>query len=200
MFGNDFLFLQRFLKSLGVYNGELDGDVGPLTRAALEVFEEQSRQIADKYGRFDERSEKNILTLRPKVQALARQFLKAVGDSNELVTNGMTVKIISGTRTYEEQAELFAQGRTKSGKIVAKAEPGKSNHNFGLAWDVGLFRGNEYLPESPLYDSVGTIGKQLGLEWGGDWTGLVDKPHFQLKTEISLVEVRQRFEEGQAFV
>ena len=35
MFGNDFLFLQRLLKSLGCYKGKLDGDIGPLTDAAF---------------------------------------------------------------------------------------------------------------------------------------------------------------------
>ena len=38
MFGNDFLFLQRLLKSLGYYEAELDGDYGPLTDAALHAF------------------------------------------------------------------------------------------------------------------------------------------------------------------
>jgi peptidoglycan L-alanyl-D-glutamate endopeptidase CwlK len=200
MFGNDFIFLQRFLKSLGLYSEELDGDVGPLTNAALRAFEEEAGHIADEHGRFDERSEKNILTLHPKAQELAREFLKAVGQSEELATNGLTLKIISGTRTYDEQAELFAQGRTKNGKIVIHAEPGESNHNFGLAWDVGLFRGNDYLEESPFYDNVGTIGKQLGLEWGGDWIKFPDRPHFQARMEISLAQIREKFESGEAVV
>jgi peptidoglycan L-alanyl-D-glutamate endopeptidase CwlK len=200
MFGNDFLFLQRFLKCIGFYAGDLDGDVGPLTRAALQAFEEESRLIAGERGRFDERSEKNILTLHPKAQELARVFLNSVADFQDLRVAGITLKIISGTRTYDEQAELFAQGRTKSGKIVTNAEPGESNHNFGLAWDVGLFRGNEYLPESELYDAAGAIGKELGLEWGGDWTRLVDKPHFQLRTVMTLAQIREKFEGGNTIV
>lgn len=31
-----------------------------------------------------------------------------------------------------------------------------------------------------FFKKVGAIGKRLGLEWGGDWTSPVDKPHFQL--------------------
>ncbi len=31
MFGNDVLFMQRFLKSLGFYEGELDGNFSPVT-------------------------------------------------------------------------------------------------------------------------------------------------------------------------
>ncbi|MGH7833206.1 MAG: M15 family metallopeptidase [Candidatus Binatia bacterium] len=200
MFGNDSLFLQRFLKGLGYYEGELDGDCGPLTNAALRLFEQETESIANRCGRCDQRSETKIATLHPKAQELARQFLEAAAASQELATAGIVVKIISGTRTYQEQSELFAQGRTKPGNIVTKARAGQSNHNFGMAWDVGLFSGNEYLSESPLYDVVGGIGKQLGLEWGGDWASFPDRPHFQLKTEIALGEVRNRFEQGQAFV
>jgi peptidoglycan L-alanyl-D-glutamate endopeptidase CwlK len=200
MFGDDSLFLQRFLKSLGYYEGELDGDCGPLTNAALRLFEQETETIANRCGRFDQRSENSILTLHPKAQELARQFLQAAAGSQELATPGVVVKIISGTRTYQEQSDLFAQGRTKPGNIVTKADAGQSNHNFGIAWDVGLFRGNEYLSESPLYDVVGAIGRQLGLEWGGDWASFVDKPHFQLKAERSLAQIRGSFEQGRAFV
>jgi D-alanyl-D-alanine carboxypeptidase len=57
-----------------------------------------------------------------------------------------------------------------------------------------------YRDASPLYDIVGAIGKNLGLEWGGDWTSIIDKPHFQLRTDISLARVRDRFEQGVGIV
>lgn len=66
MFGNDFLFLQRLLQSLGYYKGDLDGDFGPLTDAALDEFEVETAKIADNLGRFDPRSERNIATLHIK--------------------------------------------------------------------------------------------------------------------------------------
>ena len=40
-----------------------------------------------------------------------------------------------GTRTYEEQNALYAQGRTAPGKIVTNARGGQGAHNFGLATD-----------------------------------------------------------------
>lgn len=200
MFGDDVFFLQRFLKSVGFYEGELDGYFGPLTDAALNKFEDVTDEISATHGRFDMRSEKNITTLHPNAQVLARKFLAAVRNDNNLQRNGVIAKIISGTRTYKEQAKLYAQGRTEPGKIVTKAPASQSNHNFGIAWDVGLFRGSEYLDESPLYDTVGSIGKHLGLEWGGDWSSIVDKPHFQLVIQLTLAEVRSRFEAGKAFV
>jgi peptidoglycan L-alanyl-D-glutamate endopeptidase CwlK len=40
-----------------------------------------------------------------------------------------------GFRTYGEQMQLWAQGRTQPGKIVTQAKGGESAHNFGLAID-----------------------------------------------------------------
>ena len=91
------------------------------------------------------------------------------------------IKVISGFRTYDEQAALYPQGRTTPGKVVTNARPGYSNHNFGIAFDIGVFEGSTYLPESPKYNAVGALGMDIGLEWGGSWKSIVDAPHFQLR-------------------
>jgi peptidoglycan L-alanyl-D-glutamate endopeptidase CwlK len=143
---------------------------------------------------FDERTEKNISTLHPKAQAKAREFMaQAVPLMEQL---GAIVKIISGNRTYAEQDALYAQGRTKPGRIVTNARAGYSNHNWGTAWDVGVFKDGKYLDESPLYKSLGKIGQSLGLEWGGAWARIVDEPHFEVKTGLTMAEKRERFSSG----
>lgn len=200
MFGDDVVFLQRLLKCIGFYTGEIDGDFGPLTDEALRLFEDETDRIADEEGRFDLRSEKNIMTLHPQAQILARRFLAGAQASQQLSDAGVVARIISGTRTYQEQAALFALGRTRPGKIVTNASAGRSNHNFGIAWDIGLFKGPNYLQESPLYSVTGALGRDLGLEWGGDWVSFVDKPHFQLITGITLAQVREKFESGVNFI
>jgi len=197
MFRDDTLFLQRFLKSAGFYKGDLDNLYGPLTEKAVSDFEDSCDNIASGYGNFDKRSEQHITTLHPLAQEKAREFLNALKEDD---LDGAVVKIISGTRTYAEQAEIYAQGRTKPGKIVTKAGPGQSNHNFGIAWDVGLFKDGDYLEESPLYKKVGKTGKRLALEWGGDWSSFVDQPHFQMLTGQSLSETRKKFEKGIAYL
>lgn len=40
-----------------------------------------------------------------------------------------------GYRTYVEQMQLWAKGRTQGTKVVTNAMPGESSHNFGLAID-----------------------------------------------------------------
>lgn len=184
-----------------------DGVFGPKTRAQFErlatapdgsEWEPVPKPapappvIPDDGTRVDERSEKNIATLHPDVQPLARALVKAA------VAQGINIKITSGTRTYAEQDALYAQGRSKPGNIVTNARAGQSWHNFSVAFDVTLFDGTEPVWESPLYKKVGEIGKSLGLEWGGDWKGsLVDEPHFQFNPRnVSLAEARELHAQG----
>ena len=145
---------------------------------------------------MDPRSEKNIAGLNSKVQPLARELIETATEQ------GIHVKVICGNRTYEEQDDLYAQGRSKGGSIVTKARGGQSMHNFGTAFDIGIFSkdGKEYLGESPDYAKVGKIGEALGLEWGGSWK-FVDEPHFQLTDGRTLAQLRSAFEEhGDALV
>jgi peptidoglycan L-alanyl-D-glutamate endopeptidase CwlK len=190
----DPMFWQRFLKCAGFYTDGIDGDFGPKSMQAAHDFEQASIALANQLGSFDGRSESNIQTLLPAAQEKAREFMKAVQAA------GVTIKIISGTRTFAEQDALYRQGRDLPGPKVTKARGGQSNHNFGVAWDVGIFKSGQYLGESPLYAQVGGIGKGLGLEWGGDWTSFPDEPHFQIVPEANLQSIAAKFSEGVAFV
>jgi peptidoglycan L-alanyl-D-glutamate endopeptidase CwlK len=190
----DPMFWQRFLKCAGFYDDEIDGDFGANSLRATHDFEQAAIVVATELGSFDKRSEENIQTLLPAAQRMAREFMKAVAAVDA------TVRIISGTRTFAEQDKLYRQGRDLPGPKVTKARGGQSNHNFGVAWDIGIFQGGEYLGESPLYREAGDIGKALGLEWGGDWTGFPDEPHFQIVSEDDLQQIAAKFEQGIAFV
>ena len=146
----------------------------------------------------DERSERNIATLLPQAQPIARALIESAA------AIGIAIKIISGTRTFAEQDALYEQGRTKAGRIVTNARGGYSNHNFGIAFDIGVFEGGRYLDESPAYKVVGALGMKLGLEWGGNWKTIQDEPHFQVRPawarDLSerdmLAELRARRERG----
>jgi peptidoglycan LD-endopeptidase CwlK len=142
---------------------------------------------------FDPRTEANIATLHPKAQKKAREFMSAAVPIME--QRGAVVKIIGGTRTYAEQNALYAQGRTASGPIVTRAKAGYSNHNFGVAWDIGIFSNGKYLEDSPLYRECGKIGESLGLEWGGNWK-FQDQPHFQVATGLNLAQMREKIADG----
>lgn len=198
LFEDDVIFLQRILKSGGLYTGSLDGVWGPKTDAAVTSFETQAAQIAASLGTFDSRTEKNILTLHLKAQEAARASLNAVRAA------GINARIISGSRTYAEQNVLFKKGRFGNHETrVTNSRGGESNHNFGIAWDIGIFKQNgAYLQDSPLYAKAGTAALAAGitgLEWGGNWVSFTDQPHYQIATGLSISKVRERFENGQAY-
>jgi len=167
---------------------EVDGKAGPQTWAAIHeviVGKKSVAEVKKKAGELtvagdpvDSRSEKNIETLHPKVHSYARALVTAAR------AQGIIVKIISGTRSYAEQAVLYE--KYKNGGPQA-APPGKSNHNFGLAFDIGVFTGSSdpekaktYQPESGAYDAVGALATNIGLSWGGNWKKK-DKPHYELR-------------------
>jgi peptidoglycan L-alanyl-D-glutamate endopeptidase CwlK len=197
---DDVLFRQRLLKSSGFDPGKIDGAWGPKTAGADDAFAAAAEALKVELGTFDARTEAAIATLHIKAQAAARRFM-AKAKSFPVV-----VKILSGTRTYAEQDALYAKGRGFTpGPKITNAKGGQSNHNFGIAWDVGLFENAAYLTganarENGLYDGLGAAVGDLGLEWGGAWSSFKDRPHYQLPTGKKLADVRTLFEQGAAFV
>jgi peptidoglycan L-alanyl-D-glutamate endopeptidase CwlK len=156
--------------------------------------------VSDKAAspRFDERTEANLRTLLPPVAERARKFLALANEA--LAAEGLTVKVISGTRTYAEQDALYAIGRGEGDKRarVTNARAGQSNHNFGVAFDIGLFRGKVYLTESEWYAKLGPIGEKAGFNWGGRWKSLRDTPHYEYPTGLTLAQMRARVAKGQS--
>jgi peptidoglycan LD-endopeptidase CwlK len=193
--------IEAVQKALGV---DPDGRAGPDTWTAIYAALVDTKEAAaatplTATSKVDDRSETNIATLLPAVQPIARMLVQ------KAAANGIEIRVISGLRSYEEQDALYAQGRTAPGKIVTNARGGFSNHNFGIAFDVGVFSGGKYLTESPMYKAVGVLGQELGLEWGGNWTSIVDEPHFQLRPawaqalneSTMLAALRQRKQDGE---
>jgi peptidoglycan L-alanyl-D-glutamate endopeptidase CwlK len=196
LFKTDILFLQRVLSSSGFYAGPLDGKWSAKVDDAEEAFLAEGEKIKTNLGEFDPRTEGNIMSLVPAAQTKARQFMNAVKGLP------LTYKIISGTRTYAEQDALAAQ-RPK----VTNAKGGQSNHNFGIAWDVGIFENGKYFEGKPgredkAYVDLGKLIKANvpGIEWGGDWTTFIDKPHYQLVTGKTVSQVRGLLEKGKPYI
>jgi peptidoglycan L-alanyl-D-glutamate endopeptidase CwlK len=172
--------IQQMIKAVQQRLGvQADGRAGSQTWGAIyaALVDTKVAGVTPEQGiaQVDERSERNIATLLPEVRPLARALVQKAAH------NGIAIKVIGGTRSYEEQAALYAKGRTAPGPVVTQAGPGESNHNFGIAFDVGIFEGSKYLEQSPRYMAVGALGTELGLEWGGNWSSFVDQPHFQLR-------------------
>ena len=196
---------QSQLKAWGFYAGKIDGDWGTRSQAAAAAWiaslsapapDPQSPATPPQpaAGTLDPRTEANIATLIPRAQIAARAFMAAAVPA--MAAHGVIVRIIAGLRTYAEQSAIYAQGRTKSGPKVTNAPAGYSWHNFGVAWDIGLFKDGLYLDDSPLYNACAEIGRSQGLDCGAFWKSITDEPHFQLANLPTLAEAREIHDGG----
>lgn len=138
-----------------------------------------------------------IEDLEPTIQPAARTFLSLIK---------IPYVVTSTLRTQDEQAALYAQGRSKldvvnslrakahmrpigdkeNSYIVTKLDGviRKSNHQSGRALDVvpADVNGNPTWPGAMdvRWDAISKAGETAGFEWGGRWDW-PDLPHFQMK-------------------
>ena len=146
----------------------------------------ENREIHDQ-------NETKINKLHPQFQDKVRRFIQKVYEQHQI-----KLRIVQGYRTYREQDELYAKGRTMPGSIVTKAKGGQSNHNFGLAIDVfpiwqdgRLHMKKEDDAENiRLLKLIAHVGIEEGLAWGGNWRKFQDYPHFELKVGKNMAQLR----------
>jgi peptidoglycan L-alanyl-D-glutamate endopeptidase CwlK len=120
-------------------------------------------------------SSRSIDDLHPLFQSRAREFLIAAKAA------GLDVLLYCGYRSREEQDELYAQGRTKLGKIVTNARAGFSAHNYGLAFDaVPIVYGKPAWDDHAAWETYGNVAASVGLEWAGTWQSFKEFPHVQM--------------------
>jgi hypothetical protein len=136
-------------------------------------------------------SEKRLQQLHPALAVAVRAMVA------DLATKGTVVEVVQGLRTFAEQDDLYAKGRTTPGPIVTQARGGESNHNFGLAVDLCPFTNGTPDWNAPMsvWAAIGTSAEAQGLEWGGQWKKFLDKPHVQLPS-MTVKECARCYETG----
>lgn len=97
--------------------------------------------------------------------------------------------VVQGVRTQEYQNELYAQGRTKPGKIVTWTKSSKhliQPDGFGHALDlVPVINGRMDWNDISNFLLLGTLMFRAAMElnvriaWGGHWKTTKDYPHFE---------------------
>lgn len=149
---------------------------------------------------------RDITLCHPQLQ------IKAAIWTESCAKQGITVKIGETLRTVAEQDALYAQGRTKPGKIVtnAKGSTYSSQHQWGIAYDFylsmdidgdGKISDDSYNDSTGIFGKAAAIAKSLGLAWGGDWTSIVDKPHIYLSDWGSTAtKLKQLYKTPEAFI
>lgn len=121
---------------------------------------------------------RKIEDLHPYVAGLCKQFVALCKKE------GIDVLITSTYRDKESQAAIYAQGRTKAGRIVTYAKPGQSWHNHRLAFDfVPIVNGKAAWNDARLFKRCRAIGESLGLE-GLDF----EMAHLQARGGLTLAQ------------
>lgn len=150
---------------------------------------------------MDQISLSRINKLHPLIKNEVREiYTKEVIPS---LPANVTCRITQGIRTFPEQADLYAQGRTKSGKRVTNAKPGQSFHNYGLAFDIVILidkdRNGTFESVSWSVDdhwmTVINIFKKHGYTWGGDWK-FKDYPHLEKTFNHTWQEMKAIYDAG----
>lgn len=137
----------------------------------------------------DELSIPRLNLLHPLVRDTFRGFIE-----DAETTLGIKLRITQGLRSFAQQNELYAQGRSQiqlslvglsfvtakpTLPRVTNAKGGDSYHNYGLAVDlVNMINGTpDWNYDMELLLPIAT---KYGIDWGGLWKSIKDRPHFQI--------------------
>jgi peptidoglycan L-alanyl-D-glutamate endopeptidase CwlK len=133
---------------------------------------------------------RDLNELNPKVKVRVEAFIA------ECKKQGIDILITSTYRDAESQNALYAQGRTKAGKIVTNAKAGQSWHNWRCAIDfVPLVNGKAVWNDTALFTRCGVIAEGCGLEWAGRWKRFREMAHCQFTNGLTLAD----FQAGKSF-
>lgn len=122
--------------------------------------------------RLGARSESRLVGVHPDLVRVVRRAI-------ELSKCDFTV--LEGLRSPERQAELVKSGASKTLK---------SRHLTGHAVDLGAYVGGSVVWETKYYREIAASVLaaasecNIPVEWGGNFRGFFDGPHFQLPWAI----------------
>lgn len=127
-----------------------------------------------------------VQALHPMIREDVTKFITEAEESL-----GVTLRIVQGLRTIEEQNELYAKGRTKPGAKVTNARGGSSYHNYGLAIDLVEIK-DAKANWNFKYELLLPFAEKYGFKWGGHFTSIMDKPHFEKTFGLHWKEMLKR--------
>jgi len=139
--------------------------------------------------------------------ALREEALEVYTEICSRLTKNVICRYSHTLRTNKQQDDIYAQGRTKAGKIVTFAKGGQSYHNYGLAIDI------VFLIDKDGNGTYETASWDFSKDYDGDgikdfeevdfvmnmfgWKGLYkpngkrwDFPHFQKTFGLTIKELQ----------
>ena len=120
---------------------------------------------------FSKRSEDNLKGVHPQLVAVVRRALQI---------SDVDFTVVEGLRTPERQKQLVAQGASKTMN---------SRHLVGQAVDLYPYYSGSVQVQAPAIKyreiaqamRVASSEQGVRITWGGDWSTLVDMPHYQIE-------------------
>lgn len=172
--------IKKIMKGFAVGAG-----VAAIGLGIKKILEQENPELEGPRAPGLDASENLILQLDDSIRQMARNLIQAA------YNDGINLRVTNGYRSNAEQERLYNQGRTTPGPIVTKAKAGSSWHNHRLAFDVGVVDADGKITwpnDVPLWDRIGKIGKSVGLNWGGDFVGFTDRPHFDYHRDLTIAD------------
>lgn len=139
---------------------------------------------------------RDLTKLQPNVQDAAEKAIAI------LKAQGIRFFINETLRYPATQKAYYAQGRVSLEEVNALREAAglwdigekenerkvtntlESVHLKGMALDIvpsDKWGNPNWNATEAEYKAIATVMKTCGFEWGGDWSGSWDKPHYQMK-------------------
>ena len=123
---------------------------------------------------------------------------RVIGLIKDLEAEGLDVVLTQGVRTVAQQQALYAQGRSKPGKIITNCDGlvKVSNHQpkadgYGYAVDVAWRTSRGEISWEGPWETLGSLAAAHGLTWGGTWGSFPDRPHLELPPSSAAPTVRR---------
>lgn len=148
--------------------------------------------------------------------AIRQEVIKIIDKIEAGFPPTVKVRIVQGMRSIDEQAILFAKGRTAPGAIVTNAKPGQSYHNYGLAFDFALLYDkngdgnfnnlswdvNFDFDKDGIKDWMEVVLSftGTGYTWGGNFKSIQDNPHIEKTFGYNWRDLLQKYNAGEFII
>lgn len=158
---------------------------------------------------MDKISIDRIAFAHPRVR---NELYRILEEADMALTGPYKLRYTWTLRTMAQQNDLYAQGRTRPGRVVTWARGGDSWHNYGLAVDICLVHESGRMVSFDTKadfdkDNVSDwmecvrIFKAKGWEWGGDWPDKKqDMPHFQKTFGLTIGQAKTRIDPANPYI
>lgn len=128
------------------------------------------------------------------------QTLRTEEEQQALFSQGRNP--LSVTNALRAKAKLPPISEKENKSIVTKASTVKNSlHGYGLAFDIAItdptgkkinwdYSADWNADGTSDWEQVGRLADLVGLEWGGNWSGMMDPPHFQNRFGWTLAQLK----------